>query len=93
MFGRPGAVLARTKLRASSSCHDTYKKELTIIAINLTAPTARKSAREFADEYGFSFPVLWTRTVRWRKRYKIRPIPSTFFIDKDGYIVDGVLAR
>ncbi|MFC5701513.1 peroxiredoxin family protein [Cohnella faecalis] len=71
--------------------HDTYKKELTIIAINLTAADSEKSAREFADEYGFSFPVLLDKDGSVAKRYKIRPIPSTFFIDKDGYIVDGVL--
>ncbi|RIE01917.1 hypothetical protein D3H35_14150 [Cohnella faecalis] len=61
------------------------------MAINLTAPTAQKSAREFADEYGFSFPVLWTKDGSVAESATDPPIPSTFFIDKDAYIVDGVL--
>ncbi len=62
-----------------------------IVAVNLTAGDSEKSAREFAAKYGFDFPVPLDDKSAAADRYRIRPIPTTFFIDANGVIQDGVL--
>ncbi|BBI31632.1 TlpA family protein disulfide reductase [Cohnella abietis] len=68
-----------------------YGDRLQIIAINLTATDSVKSAQQFAQEYGFTFPVVFDTDGEVAARYEIRPIPSTIFIDSQGIITDGVL--
>jgi peroxiredoxin len=68
-----------------------YGDRLQIIAVNLTATDSVQSAREFAQNYGFTFPVVFDTDGQVGAKYEIRPIPSTMFIDSDGIITDGVL--
>ncbi|QMV43058.1 TlpA family protein disulfide reductase [Cohnella cholangitidis] len=68
-----------------------YGDRLQIIAVNLTATDSVQSAREFAQNYGFKFPVVFDTDGQVGAKYEIRPIPSTMFIDSDGIITDGVL--
>jgi len=68
-----------------------YGDRLQIIAVNLTASDSAESAREFALEYGFTFPVVLDPEGKTGESYKIRPIPTTLFIDSRGVIADGML--
>ncbi|WP_239616046.1 TlpA family protein disulfide reductase [Cohnella mopanensis] len=68
-----------------------YGNRLQIVAINLTATDSVQSAREFAQNYGFTFPVLFDPDGKTGASYEIRPIPTTLFIDSQGIITDGVL--
>lgn len=68
-----------------------YGSKLQIVAVNLTDVDSEKSAREFASAYGFEFPVLLDENGKAADSYRIRPIPTTFFIDAKGVIQDGVL--
>jgi cytochrome c biogenesis protein CcmG/thiol:disulfide interchange protein DsbE len=68
-----------------------YGDRVQILAINLTASDSLKSARKFAQTYGFTFPVLLDTKGEVADLYKIRAIPSTLFIDDQGIIKDGLL--
>lgn len=68
-----------------------YGDQLQILAVNLTATDTVQSAREFAQAYGFTFPVLFDSDGQVAANYEIRPIPSTIFVDSKGIITDGVL--
>ena len=61
---------------------------LTVIAINLQEAPDR--VREFAVDYGATFPVLLDRdgdvSSTWRVGGKGEPLPATFFIDSEGII-------
>lgn len=70
--------------------HSKYSKEVQILTVNLTSMDNLQSAKDFVKEYGFVFPVLLDQDGTVAKSYNIQPIPTTFFIDKDGLIVDGV---
>ena len=62
---------------------------LVVLAVNIgESPTLVK---EFALDYGLSFPVLLDIEAEVAQRYNIRPIPTTFFIDKSGAIQDMVI--
>ncbi|MBB6673242.1 TlpA family protein disulfide reductase [Cohnella nanjingensis] len=68
-----------------------HKDDLQILAVNLTAADNESDARKFVKDHGFAFPVLLDEDGKTGRRYRIRPIPTTFFIDARGVIVDGVL--
>lgn len=44
----------------------------------------------FIEDEGFSFPVYFDTANEAGSIYGVRSIPTTYFIDKDGYIVTGV---
>jgi thiol-disulfide isomerase/thioredoxin len=50
--------------------------------------TVQKGA-QYVKEQGFSFPVYFDTAQEGAFTYGIRAIPTTLFIDKDGYIVTG----
>ena len=43
----------------------------------------------YVDEQGFSFPVYFDVNQEGAYTYGIRSIPTTLFIDKDGYLIAG----
>ena len=45
---------------------------------------------KYVSEQGFSFPVYFDTNQEGAYAYGIRSIPTTLFIDKDGYIIAGV---
>lgn len=68
-----------------------YKDAATLVAVNLTASDDESSARSFASQQGFEFPVLLDRLGTVGELYRIRPIPTTFFIDSRGVIASVAL--
>ncbi|WP_372629384.1 TlpA family protein disulfide reductase [Cohnella sp.] len=71
--------------------HKQYGERLSILAVNLTATDSVEAAREFAESYGFTFPVPLDSDGTVAAKYEIRPIPTTIFVDSRGVITDGVL--
>jgi thiol-disulfide isomerase/thioredoxin len=66
--------------------------EVQFIMLDLTdgqRETVQKGA-QYVKEQGFSFPVYFDTGQEAAYTYGIRAIPTTLFIDKDGYIVTGV---
>lgn len=42
----------------------------------------------FMKEFGITFPVVLDTDQSVATKYRIRPIPTSFFVDKDGVIRD-----
>jgi peroxiredoxin len=59
-------------------------KGLVVLAIDMGESLSR--VKKFIEDYHFSFPVLLDVREEVANKYNIRPIPTTFFIDKDGVI-------
>jgi len=72
--------------------YDKYKGKLEIYAVNMTTQDTAEDARAFADAFGFMFPVLLDDDEKnpVSNRYRVQAIPTTFFVDKNGLIVDKV---
>ena len=64
-------------------------KGLEIVAVNLQED--RKSVQRFVDEYGLSFPVLLDTTGRIGAAYGARSIPTTYVVDRDGFVIAGTI--
>ncbi|CAM3675514.1 TlpA disulfide reductase family protein [Cohnella lubricantis] len=71
--------------------YQEHGSDLRIVAVNLTDVDSKKDAQQFAAAFGFKFPVLFDESGKAADSYRIRPIPTTFFIDAQGVIQDGVL--
>jgi len=72
--------------------YDKYKGKLEIYAVNMTTQDTVEDAKAFADAFGFAFPVLLDDDEKnpVSNRYRVQAIPTTFFVDKNGLIVDKV---
>lgn len=68
---------------------------LAVVAVNVEgrgAATNERLAREFRDEYGFSFPILLdTPTGDVMNQYRLKGLPGSFLIDRDGAIREIVI--
>ena len=49
-----------------------------------------ETGTKYIEEQGFSFPVFFDINYEGAINYQIRAIPTTIFIDKEGYIVTDV---
>ncbi|MBA4601187.1 thiol-disulfide oxidoreductase ResA [Thermoactinomyces mirandus] len=79
----------RTEMPALQKAYENYHKEdFVVLAVNIAETDVAVSS--FADQYGLTFPVLLDRNRDVTRLYQVGPIPSTFFIDKDGKISNKV---
>ena len=63
---------------------DWPEEELVVLTINVGESSSRVS--QFMRSEGFSFPVLLDSDGSVAQRYNVQGIPTTFFIDKYGFI-------
>jgi peroxiredoxin len=61
--------------------------------VKLTTQDSANDAQAFADEFGFTFPVLLDSDAKnsVAERYQAQAIPTTFFVNKNGIIVDKII--
>lgn len=71
--------------------YEKYSEQIEIYAVNVTVGDSIDGAKAFAKEYGFDFPVLLDPEGTVSGQYQIRPIPTTFFVNGKGVIVDQVI--
>lgn len=67
---------------------DYQEKGIEILAVNLGE--AKLTVDRFIDKHDLTFPVLHDRKGQVTDLYKIGPIPTTYFIDPEGKIVEKV---
>lgn len=64
-------------------------KGLVVLAINIGDSSSE--AEQFLQNHNLSLPVLLDTNKAVARRYNIRGIPTTFFIDKDGIIQEKII--
>lgn len=64
---------------------------LTILAVNATHQDTLAAASAFVAERGLTFPILTDVDGSTGALYQVRALPTTFFIDADGNIVDMII--
>ncbi|WP_078545983.1 thiol-disulfide oxidoreductase ResA [Litchfieldia alkalitelluris] len=69
--------------------YQIYKDQgVEIFAINVNEP--KFSVETFVDKYDMTFPVAIDKGNQLLHLYGVDPLPTTFFIDKNGVIIDIV---
>jgi peroxiredoxin len=66
-----------------------HDKGLELLSVNVSWDN-KSSAKKFVEEYRLPFPVGRDRSGRIGGIYNVNSTPNTFFIGKDGRIVERV---
>ncbi len=77
----------RAEMPALQALHEQRGSQgVVVLAVNSTVQDSEQAARDFAAEYGLTFPIGLDRDGQATRLYQVRALPSTFFIDRDGVI-------
>lgn len=74
--------------------HENYSDVMTIYGVNATHYDKERTARQFVEDFEFTFPILMDREGGVTSQYKVNTFPTNFLIDKDGIIrerINGVI--
>lgn len=79
----------RKEMPLLESTYQRYRAAgLQVLAVNLAENPV--TVRAFRDRYGITFPILLDADGKATERYRIIPLPTTFFIAGDGRVLDKV---
>lgn len=82
----------RAEMPALQSLYEQYREQgLVVLAVNMTHQDSTAAASEFAAEFELSFPILLDHTGLVGNLYRMRALPTTFFIDREGVIQDVIV--
>ena len=82
----------RAEMPALQSLYEEYQDQgLVVLAVNMTYQDSASAASAFAAEFGLSFPNMLDRTGLVGSLYRMRALPTTFFIDREGVIQEVVV--
>lgn len=60
--------------------------DVVILAVNALSLDSRRDAERFIQEMEVTFPVVFDTSGAVGERYRVRGLPSTFFIDRAGVV-------
>ncbi|MGH2581636.1 MAG: peroxiredoxin family protein, partial [Anaerolineales bacterium] len=82
----------RAEMPAIQQIYEQYRdRGFTVLGVNLTNQDSRAAAQAFVDEFGLTFPILLDTDGSVAAAYRLRSLPSSYFIDRNGVIQKVVL--
>jgi len=82
----------RAEMPAMQKLYDEYKDQgFEVLAVNMTYQDNPLAVLPFTKENNLNFPILLEETGDVATRYELRSLPSSFFIDRDGFIQEVVI--
>ena len=77
----------RAEMPAIEKVYRAYKdRGLVVLGVNTTFQDNEADAAAFVREFGLTFLIPLDRDGSVSKRYQLRGLPSTFFVDRNGII-------
>lgn len=67
---------------------ETKESNLVILAVNVGED--KKTVQDFIEKNSYNFPVLLDVSGEVSQLYQVTGIPTSYFIDSEGYLDDGV---
>lgn len=64
------------------------RRDRGLVVLAVSIDDSQEDAADFIREGGYTFPALLDLDKKVAYQYRVRPIPTTFFIDKEGVIRD-----
>jgi len=91
----------RSEMPDIQQVYEEYEPEGDVVILGVASPNANGEGSEeevadFLEENGYTYPVLMDEGGFVQTEYQISAIPTTYMIDKDGYIyrsASGALSR
>ncbi|HET7010343.1 MAG TPA: TlpA disulfide reductase family protein [Anaerolineales bacterium] len=82
----------RAEMPALEAAYREHAPEgLEIVGLNATSQDSVSAVGTFVDELGLTFPIGLDPTGVVQRLYQIRAFPTTFFIDREGTILEVVI--
>ena len=77
----------RAEMPTIQKLYDEYKDQgFVVLAVNMTYQDNPSAVLPFAQENKLTFPILMEGTGKVANKYELRSLPSSFFIDRDGFV-------
>jgi peroxiredoxin len=79
------------EMPAFNGVYETLETDVAFMMVNLTdgQRETKETGTRYIEERGFSFPVYFDTEQDAANAYGVMSIPTTVFIDRDGYIAAG----
>jgi cytochrome c biogenesis protein CcmG/thiol:disulfide interchange protein DsbE len=82
----------RAEMPAIQKLYDEYKDQgFVVLGLNMTYQDDPAAVIHFVQKNQFSFPIWIEATGDVAKKYELRSLPSSFFIDRNGIIQEVVI--
>jgi cytochrome c biogenesis protein CcmG/thiol:disulfide interchange protein DsbE len=82
----------RAEMPSMQKLYHEYKdKGFVVLAVNMTYQDDPSAVVPFMQEYNLTFPILIEDTGNVARSYELRSLPSSFFIDRQGFIQEVVI--
>jgi peroxiredoxin len=82
----------RQEMPAIEKYYERYKERgLVVLGVNATVQDNPLDIVPFVNEYGLTFPVLLDETGDVARKYELRSLPSSYFLNRDGTINEVVI--
>lgn len=82
----------REEMPAIEKYYERYKDQgLVVLGVNATVQDNPLDIVPFVNEYGLTFPILLDETGDVARKYDLRSLPSSYFINRDGTINEIVI--
>ena len=82
----------RAEMPAVQKLYHEYKDQgFVVLAVNMTYQDDPSAVVPFTQEYNLTFPILIEDTGDVARNYELRSLPSSFFIDRQGFIQEVVI--
>jgi peroxiredoxin len=80
----------REEMPSMEKLYSKFKDSgFTMLAVNIREGT--KKVRAFKERFGLNFPILLDSDGRVGSKYGVISIPTTYLIDREGYVIGGAL--
>ncbi len=77
----------RAEMPAIEKVYQAFQAQgLVVLGVNTTFQDSESDVAAFVEEFGLTFPILLDHEGGVSRRYQMRGLPSTFFIDRQGII-------
>ncbi len=84
-FWATWCVPCRAEMPEIQAAYQKYRaRDFVVLAINIAED--ENTVARFVQEFNLTFPVLLDRDGAISKRYQVRALPTTYFIDRTGMI-------
>jgi peroxiredoxin len=81
----------RIEMPAIEKVYRAYEDQgFLVLGVNSTFQDSESDAAAFVRELGLTFPILLDRAGAVSRRYQLRALPSTYFVDRKGIIRSAV---
>jgi cytochrome c biogenesis protein CcmG/thiol:disulfide interchange protein DsbE len=74
-----------------AAIYERYQGRIEILAVNVTTKDRVEDVQSFVQQYRIPFPVLLDEQAKVTEAYNIAPIPTTYFVNKNGIVVERVI--